>query len=592
MPDLDLSVDLSNPASYPPADQLTRECDLVMKGGITSGVVYPRAVCQLATDHRIRNVGGSSAGAIAAGMAAAAERGRADGAFAKLAALPEWLGAAAPDGRGTNLFGVFQPQPATKPLHRVATAFIRKGSTLTKARRGVVALALALRPLPVLAVLLPAVVLLVLAITTSTAVGIVAAALLAVVALLVTCVWSVLIHVLKRLPENGFGLVAGMRTPGSEVPGLSEWLADTLDDLAGVSPGPLTLGDLRDAEVELAMLTTNLTDGTQQRVPFGHRVWAFSPEELRDVLPPRVIDWMVAHPPEIDGESLSRFRAVGLHPLPYGRAMPAVLAVRMSLSFPGLLSAVPLHRIDFSDPGQPIVRHWFSDGGITSNFPLHFFDNPIPRRPTFAINLGPTEELDPDPCENVWLPGSHLEGIHEPPRELTTMVHFGNRLKDCLQNWADNAQTHVPGYRDRIVKVFHTSDEGGMNLDMGETEIAGLAERGRCAGAVLQQEFDFADHRWTRYRSFMHAVQDLLRAARAGHDAPSAPPTYVDMIAAAPPTSYRKQWDPAFGRTHTDSLMAWARAVEAAAPGSFARGAPSPRPRLQLRPDHPDVDEP
>jgi len=34
----------------------------VMKGGITSGVVYPKAVCQLATDHRIRSVGGSSAG--------------------------------------------------------------------------------------------------------------------------------------------------------------------------------------------------------------------------------------------------------------------------------------------------------------------------------------------------------------------------------------------------------------------------------------------------------------------------------------------------------------------------------------------------
>src|SRR4030095_10566607 len=98
---------------------------------------------------------------------------------------------------------------------------------------------------------------------------------------------------------------------------------------------------------------------------------------------------MVAPPPEIDGETLSRFRAAGLHPLPYGRDMPVILAVRMSLSFPGLLSAVPLHRIDFSDSGQPIVKHWFSDGGITSNFPLHFFDNPIPRRPTFAINLGP-----------------------------------------------------------------------------------------------------------------------------------------------------------------------------------------------------------
>lgn len=48
------------------------ECDLVMKGGITSGVVYPPAVLELATRYRFRSIGGSSAGAIAAALAAAA----------------------------------------------------------------------------------------------------------------------------------------------------------------------------------------------------------------------------------------------------------------------------------------------------------------------------------------------------------------------------------------------------------------------------------------------------------------------------------------------------------------------------------------
>jgi Patatin-like phospholipase len=53
-----------------------KECDLVMKGGITSGVVYPSAVRQLSTTHRFRNIGGASVGAIAAAMTAAAEYGR------------------------------------------------------------------------------------------------------------------------------------------------------------------------------------------------------------------------------------------------------------------------------------------------------------------------------------------------------------------------------------------------------------------------------------------------------------------------------------------------------------------------------------
>lgn len=47
--------------------------DLTMEGGTTSGVVYPLAVCELASSFRFRNVGGASAGAIAAALTAAAE---------------------------------------------------------------------------------------------------------------------------------------------------------------------------------------------------------------------------------------------------------------------------------------------------------------------------------------------------------------------------------------------------------------------------------------------------------------------------------------------------------------------------------------
>ena len=55
---------------------VTTSLDLTMQGGTTSGVVYPLAVCELATSFRFRNVGGASAGAIAAAITAAAELGR------------------------------------------------------------------------------------------------------------------------------------------------------------------------------------------------------------------------------------------------------------------------------------------------------------------------------------------------------------------------------------------------------------------------------------------------------------------------------------------------------------------------------------
>ena len=41
-------------------------CDIIMKGGITSGVVYPEGVRVLSEKYRFKSIGGTAAGAIAA----------------------------------------------------------------------------------------------------------------------------------------------------------------------------------------------------------------------------------------------------------------------------------------------------------------------------------------------------------------------------------------------------------------------------------------------------------------------------------------------------------------------------------------------
>src|ERR1051326_4964894 len=99
-----------------------RFCDVVMKGGITSGVVYPLAVGPLAERFKLKNVGGTSAGAIAAAAAAAAELGRSAGGFDRLKGLPHFLSGLSPDGENTNLFAFFQPQPETRALFNVAVS--------------------------------------------------------------------------------------------------------------------------------------------------------------------------------------------------------------------------------------------------------------------------------------------------------------------------------------------------------------------------------------------------------------------------------------------------------------------------------------
>jgi predicted acylesterase/phospholipase RssA len=62
--------DLLDPAQEPPLD---RYCDVVMKGGVTDGVVYPWAVMALAQHYRFQSIGGTSVGAVAAALTAASE---------------------------------------------------------------------------------------------------------------------------------------------------------------------------------------------------------------------------------------------------------------------------------------------------------------------------------------------------------------------------------------------------------------------------------------------------------------------------------------------------------------------------------------
>jgi predicted acylesterase/phospholipase RssA len=57
-------------------DEAVLECDIVMAGGVTSGIIYPGAVAMLARRFAFRSIGGTSVRAIAAAATAAAEYGR------------------------------------------------------------------------------------------------------------------------------------------------------------------------------------------------------------------------------------------------------------------------------------------------------------------------------------------------------------------------------------------------------------------------------------------------------------------------------------------------------------------------------------
>jgi len=219
--------------------QAARFCDIVMKGGITSGVVYPHAVCELARTYRFRNVGGTSAGAIAAAATAAAERGRGSGAFARLAELPAWLGS------DSHLQDLFQPQPATRGLYAILIAAIGRGPSAALGAAG------RHHPLALGVGAAPGAALLLLAALEGhgalAVVAIVAGAVLAFAGAAVALVARVLKGVARAVPDNGYGLCSGWAPP-DEAPTepLTTWLHRLLLDYAGPLPpgAPLTFGHL------------------------------------------------------------------------------------------------------------------------------------------------------------------------------------------------------------------------------------------------------------------------------------------------------------------------------------------------------------
>lgn len=498
-----------------------QNCDVVMKGGITSGIVYPGAVTELAKEYRFVNIGGTSAGAIAAALTAAAEYRRQNGSsagFDELSRLPAWL--AATDGDRSRLLQLFEPNDETRPLFDVAIALLSKNAqNIVRAlvrnftRFGGVVLAAA----AIVAMLL---------IFFASGIGATLVVLLtfivAAIGFVVAAMLEAIVMAWRILPRHGFALSSG--------DALAQWLASKIDEVAA-SDHPLTFGDLASRGINLEMMTTNLTHGRPYRLPLRTKQFFFRNDEMSKLFPPNVVAWMQKH--------ARPTRTSGLFSLPDAHDLPVVVATRMSLSFPLLLSAVPLWSIDFGrrDAARVPERCWFSDGGITSNFPVHFFDAPLPRWPTFAFNLAARTPRYHDDAQEVYVPTSNRGGVLEWWTPIATVGDFLKAIVMTMQNWRDNMLLHLPGQRDRIAHVLLDDHEGGLHLTMDPETITRVAAKGAKAGRIMRERFGGAawtNHRWVRFLAFTPALEETLERWS------EALPLYDDLLSGdAPLPSYK-----------------------------------------------------
>ena len=566
-------------------ERTLKPCDLVMKGGITSGVVYPSAMKRLSQDYVFRRIGGASAGAIAAVIGAACEFHRrahpgAD-AFAALDTVNAEL------TRAHFIERLFQPTPGARPAFEAALAL--------QAGRVGPALRALVRRSPGAFVLAAAAVLLWLAFVAVTVVGLaaggvstietIALVLVGVVSAIVLAVllagalaWALtrMVGTLNAaLVDNGFGMCRGRE--------LTEWLHSRIQFCAGLPANePLTFGDLKGSppldEIALQLITTDLSASRPVDLPLpdpgqeqGRTVYYFQESELAPLFPRDVIEAMTkrAERRQLVKGGAEYYRMPGLD-------LPIVVAARLSLSFPILLSTVPLWAQD--DPQSAPVRHTMSDGGITSNFPIHFFDALLPRWPTFGLDLQPY----PDPAEVRSARDDIVFGPGRRPPAFTavsSVFSFARQILSAALDWRDTMQAELPGFRDRICQIHLSKREGGLNLDMPPDVVAALVARGREAGETVATKFDWDCHRYMRYLTFMQVMQDGLPPASDAFDAfagAAMPPACPDYVFGQPPA-----WN------QTEPLTAAFFASVAWGTGTdpdFSRDAPTPKGWIRVTP--------
>jgi len=197
------------------------------------------------------------------------------------------------------------------------------------------------------------------------------------------------------------------------------------------------------------------------------------------------------------------------------------------------------------EPGQKaqLSRVYLSDGGLTSNFPIHLFDAAVPSRPTFAINLlypgddvaveeydrsvpasseapkvppsnvrsfmgegapaspgSPNVALDMGAIleRNLVMPFSNRDQVkfYKPPAggdALNQLLGLLGRIGETSRCWGDVQLYNQTGARDRIIHIRLTGEEGGFNLNMSPDTIASIDNKGIAAGTVLSCRFQLKD---------------------------------------------------------------------------------------------------
>ena len=435
---------------------------------------------------------------------------------------------------------------------------------------------------------------------------------------------------LLNLTQQNFGIASGMppeSATSNDPPTLTPWLTTYFNSLSGKpDKQPLTFGDLWGPQdcsnspnkigdrpekpvVDFQAVTTCLSLGRPYSLPLEDKDFYYSELEWRKLFPAEIMQWL--HDTERVSGTVKELHEAGfthLHAMPEPQNWPVVIAVRMSLSFPVLLAAIPMYRINRSVKTKELkpIKVLFTDGGVSSNFPIHLFDSPFPSRPTFAVDLQNYPETMTDPKERaekrvftfIGNHTGHQQVIHEPPegKAIGQVAWFVSRLIETMQNWRDQLPKPMAGYRDRIAYVQHTKDEGGLNLNMSETVIRALGDAGAEAAKELNTAFyqphdeyhgqtGWQNHQWIRMRSSLKQLDELIKSVGEKIEA------RYSLLPVEPAPSYAFAQTTAHDPIDQQKALALLQELETLAAkmgamqGDLAKGAPESKLAFRITPE-------
>ena len=378
----------------------------------------------------------------------------------------------------------------------------------------------------------------------------------------------------RALPGQGFGICPGTRQSANGPTAFTEWMYAGLQHAAELPPErPLTFAMLAEAGVGLQMVATDLGSARPVRIPFEQEQYLFVPAELRALFPAPVVE----HVLDVAGVPADERDGTRAWFLPAAE-LPVVIGARISASVPLLLSSLKLYSARSDLPG-PVESH-MSDGGITSNFPIHFFDDWLPDHPTFGLDLVPFPEgghgRDAAP---IFMPSGPDAPSVPHWTNAKTLGAFLRQIEDASRNWRDELQAELPGFRDRVCQIRMAPGEGGFNLQADPSTVNSLMDRGRAAGLEILEKFDWDQHRFIRYVTLMEMLQEnfSLLSARFSEYRKWLASDASERIAAREGRS--AEW-------RTDAERATARFIEHApeAPAFDSGESPQPAPAMRIGP--------